>query len=163
MTIAYDETENEKTEIETTGWFSRLTVADGLFVPVLILAGVLRLTNLSAIPLAPGEASNALSAWQLWQPQAMVSYPATSSAYVSLTALLMPVLGADEVVVRLIPALAGIGLVLLPWLMRRWLGAMGALVAGLLLAVSPTLGVASRTADGSMLGLLAGGLLLVAW
>ncbi len=163
MTIAYDETENEKTEIETTGWFSRLTVADGLFVPVFILAGVLRLTNLSAIPLAPGEASNALSAWQLWQPQAMVSYPATSSAYVSLTALLMPVLGADEVVVRLIPALAGIGLVLLPWLMRRWLGAMGALVAGLLLAVSPTLGVASRTADGSMLGLLAGGLLLVAW
>ena len=80
-----------------------------------------------------------------------------------MPALLMPGLGADDVIGRLVPALAGMGLVLLPWLMRRWLGGIGALVAGLLLAVSPTLGVASRTADGTMLALLAGGLLLVAW
>ena len=163
MTIAYDETHNDNTPVETSGWLAQLTVADGLFVLVLVLAGVLRLVNLDALPLAPGEASNAYSAWQLWQPEMVAQTSASSSAYVSLTALLMPVLGADDVIARLIPALAGMGLVLLPWLMRRWLGGIGALVAGLLLAVSPTLGVASRTADGTMLALLAGGLLLVAW
>lgn len=163
MTIAYDDTHDENTSVETDGWLAQLTIADGLFVLVLVLAGVLRLLNLDAIPLAPSEASNAYSAWQLWQPEAIIQTSASSSAYVSLTALLMPVLGADDVIARLIPALAGMGLVLVPWLMRRWLGSIGALAAGLLLAVSPTLGVVSRTADGTMLALLAGGLLLVAW
>ncbi len=163
MTVTYNETQNQETDTALSGWLANLTVADALFVVVLVLAAALRLINLDAIPLAPAEAQNAVSAWQLWQPETASQVTATSSAYVSLTGLLMPVLGADDVIARLIPALAGLGLVLIPWLMRRWLGGIGALVAGLLLAVSPTLAVASRTADGSMLALLAGGLLLVAW
>ena len=162
MSIAYNETPLETETSPTSAGQTQLTIADGLYLLPLILAGVLRLVNLDAIPLSPAEASNALSAWQLWQPTT-VTTSATSSAYVSLTGLLIPVLGSTDAVARLIPALAGIGLVLLPWLMRRWLGTVGTLVAGLLLAVSPTVVLAGRTADGTMIGLFAGGLCMVAW
>ena len=163
MTIAYDESPLENERQTSANEQTQLTIADGLFLLPLILAGVLRLINLDAIPLSPSEANNALAAWQMWQPTSTFTAAATSSAYVSLTGLLMPVLGHSDAVARLVPALAGMGLVFLPWLMRRWLGYVGMLVVGLLLAVSPTLAVAGRTADGSMLGLFAGGLLMVAW
>lgn len=161
--MAYNELDTTEDMPLNTEKRAELTVADGLFLLPLILGGVLRLVNLGVIPLSPTEAANAISAWQLWQPAAMSAAAATSSAYVSLTGLLLPILGGSDAIARLVPALAGMGILLLPWLLRQRLGPIGTLVAGLLLAFSPTLVLASRTADGSTLGLLAGGLLLVAW
>ncbi len=161
--MAYDELDTNEDMALGTGKQAGLTIADGLFLIPLILGGVLRLVNLGQIPLSLTEAANAITAWQLWQPSAMSAAAANSAAYVSLTGLLLPVLGGSDAIARLIPALAGMGILLLPWLLRHRLGPIGTLISGLLLAFSPTLVAASRTADGSTLALLAGGLLLVVW
>ena len=60
---------------------------------------------------------------------------------------------------RLVPALFGMGVVIVPWLGRRWFGTVTALVASLLLAVSPLQTIISRTVGGDSIALFA--LLLV--
>lgn len=150
------------------GFLASLTVGDALFGLVALLAAILRLTNLPAIPLSPAEAQVALSTWQFWQPgeagsAALATFANTgSAAYFSFTSLLMLLLGSSDTIMRLVPALFGVALVLLPWLWRRHLGLGGALVASLLLAVSPTLAITSRTVGGQSIALFAGLLLLIA-
>ncbi|MEJ2749032.1 MAG: glycosyltransferase family 39 protein, partial [Anaerolineae bacterium] len=90
---------------------------------------------------------------QFWQPGGAGT--AASPAYFSLTSLLLALLGNSDVVMRLIPALVGLGIVLLPWLLRRRLGTVGALTAVTLLTISPIQAIVSRTAGGDALALLA--------
>jgi hypothetical protein len=147
-----------------SGWC--LTVEHGLYALVLVGAAVLRLVNLGLIPLSPAEAHEALAAWRLWQPAVLsAGLPAIpeSAAYFSLTSLLLPILGSSDAVVRLVPAIFGLALVLLPWGLRPVIGAGGALVTSLLLAVSPVQAIAARTAGGDAIAVFAGLLLLVAW
>lgn len=127
-----------------------------------LLALVQRFGALASLPLAPGEATNALAAWQVWQAAPAHLVMPSSPLYVTLTALLSQLLGSSDAVMRLVPATAGTVLVLLPWLLRRRIGRAGALISGLLLLISPTVTAASRTADGSALALLALLLLLIA-
>ena len=78
-----------------------------------------------------------------------------SPAYLTLTSLLMPFLGVSDVTARLVPALFGLGLVMLPWLLRDRLGQIGALLAAALFAVSPLYAAISRTAGGDAIALFA--------
>lgn len=141
---------------------ARLTVADGLMLAVWLLAGVLRLADLGHVPLSPAEAAEAWRVWAFWQPDTAVSPPA-SPAYFTLTALLVPIFGSSDAVMRLVPALFGWAVVALPWLLREKIGRVGALLATVLTAVSPILAAGSRTADGSSIALFATGLLAVAY
>ena len=68
-----------------------------------------------------------------------------------LNTLLFALFDGGDALARLVPAMAGIGLVLLPRLFRSYLGRWGTLGVGLLLALSPTAVVASRTVDGAIL------------
>ncbi len=139
-----------------------LTLADGLFLLAGVAAVLLRLTNLGRLPLSPTEAEAALGVWRFWQAgEAAIAVP--SPAYFSLTALLTQVLGFSDGVMRLVPALAGVALALLPWLLRRRLGDVGALVAAWVLAISPLTTAVSRTASGDSIALFALLLLLVGW
>lgn len=140
-----------------------LTVAGGLLLLVGVLAAILRLANLDAVPLSPGEAEEALSVWRYWQPDNGGPSFAYSPAYFTLTSLLMLAFGDGDAVMRLVPTLFGVALVLLPWLWRRHLGVTGALAAGLLLAVSPVATITARTAGGTAIALAAVLLLLIAW
>lgn len=140
-----------------------LTVAAGLLLLVGGLAAVLRLANLSAVPLSPGEAEEALAVWRFWQPESSGPAFDYSPTYFSLTSALMLVLGDGDGIMRLVPAFFGIALTLLPWFWRRSLGVTGALTASLLLAVSPTMTIAARTGGGSAIALTAVLLLLIAW
>lgn len=133
---------------------ARLSLAVGLYGLILLGAAVLRFSALDSLPLSPDEAHEALAAWQVFQPGATAAQIG-SPAYFSLTSLLMPFLGVSDVTARLVPALFGWGLVALPWLLRRELKPAGALVAGLLLAVSPLFTAVSRTAGGDALALFA--------
>lgn len=142
---------------------SSLTAAHILLVLNIILAAVLRLSGLADAPLSLDEAGQALAVWQFWQPAGESLLPSASPAYFSLSSLLMLVLGDSDAVARLIPAFAGIGVVIMPWLLRRRIGVAGALTSGLLLAVSPTLTALSRTAGGDSIALFAGLLMLIAW
>ncbi|MBK8987810.1 MAG: glycosyltransferase family 39 protein [Chloroflexi bacterium] len=141
---------------------ARLTVGDALFGLVGLLAAVLRLVGLNSLPLSPAEAEQALTVWRFWQPGQTAVIP-LSPAYFSLTAVLSQVLGFSDATMRLVPALFGVALALLPWLLRARLGVVGALVTAVFLAVSPITTVVARTAGGESIALFAALLLLVAW
>ncbi len=143
-------------------WLARLTAADGALFLILLATAVSRFTNLGQIPLSPDEASRAWASWQFWQPGG-TAVTGGSPAYFSLTASLLPFLGSSDAIARLIPALFGVGIVCLPWLLRKRLGAVGALVASLLLAISPTQAIISRTAGGDAIALFALMLIVVGW
>lgn len=163
MELSY---QGEETRIRRPGLLARLSVEDGLYLLIAVGAAVMRLVQLAAIPLSPAEAQEALASWAFWQP---ASLPATagvtlsSPAYFSLTSLFGPLIGSSDAAMRLIPALFGIGLIFLPRLLRERLGRRGALIASLLLAVSPSQAIAGRTAGGLTIAVFAIVLLLVAW
>ena len=100
--------------------------------------------------------------WQFWQPGA-ASTAIGSPAYFTFTALLTQVFGISDGVMRLVPALFGVALVLLTWLLRERLSTVGALITAVFLTVSPIAVVVSRTAGGDSIALFAAFLLLIAW
>jgi hypothetical protein len=138
----------------------RITMAQALLGLILLAAAIMRLGQLGKLPLSPAEAEAALAVWQFWQAGEMTVTPA-SPAYFLLTLIITPVLGFSDATVRLVPALAGLGLVALPWLLRRQIGTVAALTGSLLLAVSPLATITARTAGGEALALLALLLLVV--
>lgn len=147
---------------ETNDWLSQITVADAGLGLVVLLAAILRLIGLGQLPMSPNEAQAALSVWQFWQNTPM-TVTAVSPAYFSFTALFSQVAGFSDATMRVMPALFGLGLVALPWLLRRRLGVIGAGVLSFMLAISPLQTILSRTAGGDTIALFALLLLFIAW
>ncbi len=122
------------------------------------LALILRLLRLGEQPLSDGEA-----AWALQSLGLLRSQPLTMGAnplYVHLTAVFFFIFQPGNAAARLLPALAGSFLVVLPLLFADRLGPKTALLLAFLLAFDPGLLAFSRTA-GSLLPGLA--LILFAW
>ncbi|MGB3714130.1 MAG: hypothetical protein WA996_06840 [Candidatus Promineifilaceae bacterium] len=142
--------------------FSWLTLEHVLYGAILLVGAITRFIDLGRVPLSPDEALQALAVWNTWQP-GTDSIAIISPAYHSLTAPLSQVLGFSDALMRLVPAFFGLALVLLPWWIKQFTGRLGALIAALLIAVSPILVISSRTVDGSSIALFAGFLLLVGW
>lgn len=142
-------------------WAYSLTIADGLMALVVAVGAILRFSALGNVPLSPAEAENALASWQFWN-NVPVSATISSPAYFTLTNALLPFLGDSDTMMRLVPALFGLGVVALPWLLRRRWPAAAMLVAGLFLAVSPLNVFASRQAGGQSIAVFALLLLVVA-
>ncbi len=103
---------------------------------------MLRLVDLDARPLSSAEAARALGAWQLAQGQepTVVGSPLLTHT----TTLIFFLFGASDFMARLLPALFGALLVLVPYFWRERLGHAGAFLAAVLLAVSPLSLFASR-------------------
>ncbi|MCI0396028.1 MAG: glycosyltransferase family 39 protein [Chloroflexi bacterium] len=157
MTYEIKETVSERPDL-----LAQLTLEHVAYLAIAAVAALVRFAGLGRIPLSPAEAAEALAVWDFWRPetlQATVGHP----AYFSLTSLVTLLLGAGDVTMRLAPAFFGLALALLPWLWRDQLGRPGALVASLLLAISPTQSLIARTAGGQSLALFAGLLLIIAW
>ncbi len=128
---------------------------------VLFAAG-LRLVDLAWTPLSNFEALAALSAaggTPFESPFWISEAQPVSAAYSSLTGPLFSAFGASDGLARLVPALAGIALVGLPFLFVREMGWVSTLGASAMLAISSTALAASRTAQGAALAALAVGLL----
>ncbi|MHB1355164.1 MAG: hypothetical protein ACYCZF_04195 [Anaerolineae bacterium] len=111
---------------------------------------VIRLVGLGYFPLRAEEATNALAAWRIlqpvgWQPAAY------SPLIVNAGMVFFWIIRASDFTARLLPALAGASLVLLPSLWRKELGRIGALAVAGLLALSPSFLTFSRSADGALL------------
>ncbi len=140
-----------------------LTVEHGLYLVILLVAFGLRFINLGVAPLLPLEAAQAWPAWLAATGTQVAGSPAAASALLyGLQSLLFFVTGANEVLARLLPALIGTVLVLLPWWWRDWLGRGGALAVALLLALDPWLVALGRTADAVGLTIFLGLLVLTA-
>ncbi|MFZ5916605.1 MAG: glycosyltransferase family 39 protein [Chloroflexota bacterium] len=139
-----------------------LTVETALYTLLGLLALISRLAALGHHPLAAPEAEQALYAWQSISGsggQALVASPLLFGGQTLIFALL----GASDSTARLLPALAGVVLVLLPYLLRHRLGRLGALAASTLLLISPTALFTSRYASGDILLLTAGLATLAGW
>jgi len=120
------------------------------WIVVLAVAVALRLIDLGRIPLGVDEAQEALSALRAARYGTGVASYYSSPLLLSQNAITFILLGANDVTARLWPAIAGVVLVLIPAALRRRIGRVGALAAGLYLAVSPTMVYVSRHADGAI-------------
>jgi uncharacterized protein (TIGR03663 family) len=124
--------------VEAIAWIAVSAVAVGL-----------RFLNLDANPLQPAEASLAMDSWRILRGSGVQL--ATASLLTYLNVVLFLTLGATDAVARAISALAGTAVAVSPFVLRRQLGKTGAVVAAAVLATSPTLVIASRLLDGTML------------
>jgi uncharacterized protein (TIGR03663 family) len=129
----------------------RLTAEAAAYVAVGFLAAVLRFVQLGLRPLDAAEAQQALAAFRLVGGEIQAAPAGTLPALLTGNAATFTLLGAGDASARLLPALAGLLLALLPLGLRHRLGRGGALVASLLLALSPSAIYTSRRVDGAML------------
>jgi hypothetical protein len=130
---------------------SRWTNEDLLYLLAFAVALLMRLAVLGLHPLTEHEAGFALQAWQAAHGESfvMVSHP----AYIQLTGLLFFLFGSGDVLARLLPALAGSCVVLLPLALRQQLGRKAALVAAFGLALDPISIAISRQAGSPAMAL----------
>jgi uncharacterized protein (TIGR03663 family) len=129
----------------------RLTVEAAAYAAVGLLAVALRFFQLGLRPLDAAEAEQALAAFRLVGGGIQAAPEGTLPALLTGNAASFTLFGAGDVSVRLLPALAGLLLALLPLGLRHRLGRGGALAASLLLALSPSAIYASRRVDGAVL------------
>jgi hypothetical protein len=155
-------TQTRETGQWISGLVSRVTAEHIAYLAIAVLAAVLRFSDPGRAPLSPAEAGQALPVWQLWQPGSATVAPG-SPAYFTMSALLSQVAGFSDGVMRLVPAIFGFALILAPWFLRHRLGRLGALVASLLLAISPLQTLTARTAGGQSIALFAGMLVFISW
>ncbi len=133
------------TDVRPRAW----TWEHGGYLLALTLALTLRLVALGRWPLGDAEADLAWRAWQLSRGQAATL--GSAPLYTLWTAAVFFLFGATDFTARLIPALVGGMVVLLPWGWRRFLGREVALALAWALALDPALVAAGRTAGGTAL------------
>jgi len=131
------------------------------WVVMIVVALLLRVAALNGTTLAPDEATAALASLDAARGS---GWPGTAESPLLLVGngLLFLLFGGGDGMARLLPALAGVALVGLPWFWRKHLGEIGALAAAGLLLCSPLMLSAARRVDGASLGLLGAALLLTA-
>jgi uncharacterized protein (TIGR03663 family) len=143
-------TMNDESEVENRKT-SVLTVERAAYALVALLAAGLRFFQLGLRPLNEAEAVQALAAFRFTHGAASATPAGTVPALFTGNVIGFSLLGANDVTARLLPALAGMALALLPYWLRHRLGRGGALVASLLLALSPSALYFSRSLDGAIL------------
>jgi uncharacterized protein (TIGR03663 family) len=124
-----------------------VTLEVALYAAVFGVAALLRFLNLEAAPLSAREAAQALAALN------GTAMPAGGSPLLyAVNQILFGVFGesVNDTGVRIVPAAIGTLLVLLPGLVRVQTGRYAALAASLMLALSPTMVLASRSLDGQI-------------
>ena len=128
-----------------------LTLEHAIYALALAIAIGLRFIHLGALSLSDFEASWALQALRV--VQGLRPAIGTNPAYVHLTASLFFLFGGSDFLARFWPALAGCVLVMAPWLLRKRLGRLPAIVLAFGLAIDPGLVAMSHLAGGPMLAI----------
>ena len=123
-----------------------------LYALAFILAVVLRSWHLGTLPLSDAEANLALRAINL--SHGFVDTLSSDVVYGLLTGGLMALFGPTNLIARLIPALMGSVLVLVPWLFSKHIGRTASIVLAFWLALDPGLLAISRQADSTMIAIV---------
>ncbi len=130
-----------------------------LYALAFLIALAVRLARLGSAPLTDTEATWALQA--LGVAQGTRPILGSQPGYILLTSVLFYCLGAGtNFLARLVPALAGSGLVLVPALFAQRLRPRPSVILAFLLAVEPGMVALSRQAGGSILAIT---FTLLAW
>ncbi len=145
------------------GYQPRITVTMEVIAYLIVIAFslLLRLAELSAVPLSHTEAPFALNAWRAVSAEAPGDPTITSSPILyAAQSISFGLLGASETSARIMTAIAGVLIVLLPAFFRDRVGRSRAFAITLLLAVSPVLFAASRFSSPVVWSVLAAGFML---
>lgn len=137
---------------EAAGWLA-----------VLALATALRLPDLGTRALHHDEAQHARFSWDLYMGHGYAYNPMLHGPFLyHVVALFYYLFGVSDATARLAPALFGIGLVALALLLRPLLGRGPAMVAGVLLSISPSILYYSRSLRHDIFATFGGLLLAIA-
>ena len=141
------------------GWY------EAGFLGLMLAALALRLWELGGRVMHYDEAIHLYYSWQLSNFQEYIHSPWMHGPFqIELTALLLQLLGDSDFTARLGYVLFGTALVGLPWFLRQPLGRTGAMLTGLLLAVSPSLLYFSRFGRNDIImAFLAAALFILMW
>src|SRR5512139_1626650 len=130
-----------------------------LYLLALLIGTLVRLIGLGALPLSDLESRWALQALDI--SNGIRPTLGSQPAYVVLTSALFYALGgATNALARLIPALTGSAMILIPILFRERLKPRAAVILALALALEPGLAAISRQAGSPIMAL---GFALAAW
>lgn len=115
------------------------------WIVLILLAFALRLYNVGARTMSHDESLHTQYSYQLYNGSGYTHDPLMHGPFLfEITALSYFLFGASDASARLPVVLFGTGIVALMWFTRRWLGRLGAWLAGVLLAFSPVLLYHSR-------------------
>lgn len=115
------------------------------WVALLITAAFLRFVNVGVRAMSHDESLHALYSFYLYDTGKYEHNPMMHGPLLfHLNAIAYFLFGDSDATARLMPVLAGIGVVAVAWLFRRYIGRTGALVAGVLITISPSLLFHSR-------------------
>ncbi len=115
------------------------------FVVLVLAALVLRLWELDGRTMHYDEAIHVHFSWKLFKGEGYVHSPWMHGPFqIELTALVFKLLGDNDHTARLAYVIFGTALAGLPYCLRRHVGGAGALLTGLMLALSPSLLYFSR-------------------
>lgn len=124
-----------------------LTWESAAYIALIALAFLLRFWDLGTRMLHHDESLHATYSWYLYAGRGYKHDPMMHGPFqFHFTALVYFLLGVSDATARVLPALFGTALVGLPYFLRDKLGRSGALVAALLLALSPSFLYFSRFA-----------------
>ncbi|TFG68406.1 MAG: TIGR03663 family protein, partial [Anaerolineales bacterium] len=116
-----------------------------VYIIILILAVFTRLIWLGERAVSHDETTHAKYSWNLYSGRGFRHDPLMHGPLLfEATSLFYFLFGVSDFTARLYAALAGIALVISPVLLRKWLGRWGALIASLLLLISPAITYYSR-------------------
>ncbi len=123
----------------------RLNWEKALYVTLITLAIVTRLWGLGIRVQSHDESLHTKYSWNLYAGEGFEHTPLMHGPLLfHATALSYFLFGDNDFTARLFVALIGVAVVAFPYLLRRWLGRIGALCAAFLLLISPSISYYSR-------------------
>ncbi|NPV08707.1 MAG: TIGR03663 family protein [Anaerolineae bacterium] len=144
--------EREEKPLPGASWLDRplveafsLNLEQGVYLVLLLLAVATRFWDLGARAMSHDESLHALFSWKLYRGEGYAHDPMMHGPFLfHANALIYFLFGVSDYTARIVPALFGVAMVGLPYLFRRWMGRAGALMAAVLILVSPSLLYYSR-------------------
>lgn len=95
--------------------------------------------DLGARVISHDESLHALYSWKLYAGQGYQHNPMMHGPFLfHANAFIYFLFGDNDYTARIVPAIFGVALILLPYLLRKWLGRTGALLVAVLFAISPS-------------------------
>ncbi len=110
-----------------------------LYLAFGLAAAFSRFWDLGTRAMSHDESLHALYSYYLYSGRGYQHTPMMHGPFLfHANALIYFLFGVSDFTARIVPALFGVALVLLPYFMRRWLGSTGALLTSFILLISPS-------------------------
>jgi uncharacterized protein (TIGR03663 family) len=121
--------------------FTRITLNWELicWAIILVVAIALRFWDLGSRAQHHDESMHSFYSWELYRGKGFIHNPLLHGPFLyHATAVIYFLFGASDYTSRVVPALFGLGIVIAPYFLRKWLGRYGALATATMFAISPS-------------------------